>query len=215
MKHWLVAHRGASHEEKENTLKAFIAATKYPVAMIEFDVRVTADNIAVIHHDAAVDTLDIATTNYSELKKHNPDLAIFEDFVNHANNLPLMVELKGAGAATHVAPYLLSHPKSFATSFMVEELQAINKLGVDGSRLFLAKHIYPNHLQQSTLAYGFGGITVNKWYLTPFFYWRAQKNKLNIFVYTVNSKMWARIIRTLYPKALICTDRPGVLQKLS
>lgn len=215
MKPWLVAHRGAPHEEKENTLKAFIAATKYPVAMVEFDVRVTADNVAVIHHDAAINDLIIETSTYEELKKADPDLAIFESFVQHANGLPLMVELKGEGAAAHVAPYLLAHPKSFATSFLLSELSQTASLGVDSSRLFLAEHVYPKQLQKIAKAHNFGGVTINKWYLTPVFYWRARRNSLRVFAYTVNNIAHALLIRLLFPSVLICTDKPHSLKKLS
>jgi glycerophosphoryl diester phosphodiesterase len=53
----IVAHRGASMRNPENTLIAFDAAIKAGADMIELDVRLTADGIPVVLHDA-----DVATT---------------------------------------------------------------------------------------------------------------------------------------------------------
>jgi glycerophosphoryl diester phosphodiesterase len=51
----VVAHRGASAERPENTLEAFEAAVRAGADAVEFDVRLTRDDHAVVHHDASVD----------------------------------------------------------------------------------------------------------------------------------------------------------------
>ena len=50
----IVAHRGASARESENTLAAFEAAIAAGADAVEFDVRMTADGVAVVMHDADV-----------------------------------------------------------------------------------------------------------------------------------------------------------------
>ncbi|HWO70402.1 MAG TPA: glycerophosphodiester phosphodiesterase family protein [Actinomycetota bacterium] len=50
----VVAHRGASATHPENTLEAFEAAVRAGAKMVEFDVRLTADGVPVILHDADV-----------------------------------------------------------------------------------------------------------------------------------------------------------------
>jgi len=67
----VVAHRGASVEEAENTLEAFELAVSLGADAVEFDVRITADGHAVVLHDAAVDR----TTNGSGLVR---DLTLAE-----------------------------------------------------------------------------------------------------------------------------------------
>jgi glycerophosphoryl diester phosphodiesterase len=52
--HLLIAHRGASAVEAENTLAAFEAAIVAGADAVEFDVRVTADGAAVVMHDPDV-----------------------------------------------------------------------------------------------------------------------------------------------------------------
>jgi glycerophosphoryl diester phosphodiesterase len=51
----VVAHRGASREQPENTLAAFEAAVEAGADAVEFDVRMTADGHAVVLHDPSVD----------------------------------------------------------------------------------------------------------------------------------------------------------------
>ncbi len=53
----VVAHRGASSLEPENTLAAFERAVEAGAQVVEFDVRLTADGHAVVIHDA--DTLRV------------------------------------------------------------------------------------------------------------------------------------------------------------
>jgi len=50
----VVAHRGASAIEAENTLTAFHAAVTASADVVEFDVRMTADDLAVVMHDPDV-----------------------------------------------------------------------------------------------------------------------------------------------------------------
>lgn len=50
----VVAHRGASVEQPENTIEAFEAAIDAAADAVEFDVRMTADGHAVVMHDADV-----------------------------------------------------------------------------------------------------------------------------------------------------------------
>ncbi len=50
----VVAHRGASAAEAENTLPAFEMAIAAGADVVEFDVRMTADGVAVVMHDPDV-----------------------------------------------------------------------------------------------------------------------------------------------------------------
>ncbi len=50
----VVAHRGASHDQPENTLAAFEAAIVAGADAVEFDVRMSRDGHAMVMHDASV-----------------------------------------------------------------------------------------------------------------------------------------------------------------
>ena len=53
----VVAHRGASATEPENTIPAFEAAIAAGADAVEFDVRLTADGVPVVLHDAGVERM--------------------------------------------------------------------------------------------------------------------------------------------------------------
>jgi glycerophosphoryl diester phosphodiesterase len=81
----VVAHRGASVEQPENTIEAFEAAIDAGADAVEFDVRMTADGHAVVMHDPDVSR----TTDGTGLV---PELTL-------ADIRRLRIALAGGGAA--------------------------------------------------------------------------------------------------------------------
>jgi len=72
----VIAHRGASRSEPENTIPAFRRAVEFGADGIELDVRRTADDTLVVHHDAALaDGRVIRRTASTELPDHVPTLS--------------------------------------------------------------------------------------------------------------------------------------------
>jgi glycerophosphoryl diester phosphodiesterase len=63
----VVAHRGASTEQAENTIEAFEAAIDAGADAVEFDVRMTADRHAVVMHDPDVSRTTNGTGLVSEM----------------------------------------------------------------------------------------------------------------------------------------------------
>jgi len=63
----VVAHRGASIEQPENTIAAFEAAIDAGADAVEFDVRMTADGHAVVMHDPDVSRTTDGTGLVSEM----------------------------------------------------------------------------------------------------------------------------------------------------
>ena len=63
----VVAHRGASTEQPENTIQAFEAAIDAGADAVEFDVRMTADGHAVVMHDPDVSRTTDGTGLVSEM----------------------------------------------------------------------------------------------------------------------------------------------------
>lgn len=69
----IIAHRGASAEQPENTLASFRRALALEVDGIELDVRVTRDGVPVVFHDAALRRLTgtagrVAGKTWAELR---------------------------------------------------------------------------------------------------------------------------------------------------
>ena len=72
----IIAHRGASRAEEENTLAAFRRAGEQGADGVELDVRRTADDRLVVHHDAALpDGRVIRATASDDLPDRVPTLA--------------------------------------------------------------------------------------------------------------------------------------------
>ena len=72
---WVIAHRGASADERENTLPAFERAISVGADFVELDVQVSADGALVVFHDVDLDRLTplrgpLAKRPLAELREH-------------------------------------------------------------------------------------------------------------------------------------------------
>jgi glycerophosphoryl diester phosphodiesterase len=66
----IVAHRGASAYEIENSLSAFRLAHTMGADGIELDVHVTADGVPVVHHDPLIDERPIWQLTRAAMAEH-------------------------------------------------------------------------------------------------------------------------------------------------
>ncbi len=72
----VIAHRGASHAARENTLTAFRKASEMRADWVELDVRRTQDGALAIHHDAHLaDGRILCDVTADELPPYVPNLA--------------------------------------------------------------------------------------------------------------------------------------------
>ncbi len=104
----IVGHRGAKGLAPENTLASIQKALDHGADEIEVDVRVTKDDIPVLHHDIflsdpAGNRLKICNHSYEELKKHKSDLTTLHEVILHINKtVPLQIEVKWGEATAPV-----------------------------------------------------------------------------------------------------------------
>lgn len=215
MKSWLVAHRGVTINAKENTAPALKQAKKFDLGYVEFDVRVTKDGAAILHHDPEINDLQIDKTNFVDLKKQDKKLITLKEAFKILKNKNVIIDLKADGSYGYIADYLIANPKSYVTSFILPEVLATKLCGVKQGQTFIAQHIHGFGLINKALKNRVGGISINKFSINPYNYHQATKYGLNIMIYTVNSTWLAKLYRKMYPKALICTDRPDKLQLLN
>lgn len=88
----VIAHRGASAQAPENTIAAFERAVALGADAVELDVRRTADDRLVVHHDPHLaDGRVIRTTASTELPEHVPTLA---DALDACAGLFVNIEIK-------------------------------------------------------------------------------------------------------------------------
>lgn len=96
----IIGHRGAKGLAPENTLHAFEKAFEHHVDEIEFDLRVTKDDVVVMHHnpdltDPAGNKLLLADHTFVELQNHKPDLLTFKAFLESTDySTHLLIEIK-------------------------------------------------------------------------------------------------------------------------
>lgn len=115
---WIIAHRGASDYEPENTLRAFQRAIDLGADMIELDVYLSADGEVVVIHDEDVSKTTDGTGRVSDLTLDElrrldagkgesiPTLQEVIDLVR--GRCRLYVELKGATTPRPVAGLIRS-----------------------------------------------------------------------------------------------------------
>jgi glycerophosphoryl diester phosphodiesterase len=109
----VIAHRGASREAPENSLRAFARAVALGAQGIELDVHATADGVVVCHHDPDIDGRPIAATPAAALAgvtvQGEPVPTLAQVFATVGDRLTVYVELKGAGVVERAAPLCAAH----------------------------------------------------------------------------------------------------------
>lgn len=96
----MIAHRGASRAEVENTVAAFERAVSMGADAVELDVRRTVDDHLVVHHDATLaDGRAIVHTAAADLPSSIPSL---DDALDACAGAAVNVEIKNdAGEPDH------------------------------------------------------------------------------------------------------------------
>lgn len=88
----VVAHRGASVAFRENTIDAFVGAADLGATGIELDVRRTADDVLVVHHDVHLeDGRMVRETSADDLPDWVPTLV---DVLDAVGDLWVNIEVK-------------------------------------------------------------------------------------------------------------------------
>jgi glycerophosphoryl diester phosphodiesterase len=119
----VIGHRGNRAYAPENTIESFTQAVALGADAIEFDIRLSADGIAVVHHDTTVARTtdgvgEVSRMNFSELKKLDAGanfsrdggrtfpyrgagvrIPSFEEVVDAFPSTPLLIEIKTPLAA--------------------------------------------------------------------------------------------------------------------
>ena len=147
----VVGHRGAMALAPENTVPSFRLAEEIGVHEIEFDVRSTADGVAIVLHDATLDRTaaddsgrglgPVAELTYAQIRavdvgdgNHVPT---FEEVLD-ATTVTLQVEIKAVEVAEELARVVAGRPDDAArirfTSFRPEALRRMRILAPGISR---------------------------------------------------------------------------------
>lgn len=197
----VIGHRGAAGLAPENTLEALRAGVEAGADMLEFDVRLTKDDILVIHHDfhtlrthksaALVSRSELK--NLQKLDNSRPLVTLEEVLDEFFGKILLNIELKSRGSGKAAAEFLKKHyikkPSDWEcvlfSSFAGSELVSARKIS-KRANLALLHHENPflflaYHWRIQLTAVGFHRLYVNQLALEI-----AKKAKLFTYAYTVN-----------------------------
>lgn len=190
----IVAHRGASRLETENTLKAFEKAIEVGADMIEFDVRKTTDGVFVVHHDPNIDDLILCESTFEQAqqaaRKKGFELFTFEAALKLTKGrIQLDIELKEEGDEAAILNII--HKETVledvvVTSFNRPSIDRIRSLDpkinigcILGKRDQYLKWLKRDHIDPSLNAYAIHLSLIKSAFLKKF-------DDKPIFVWTVN-----------------------------
>lgn len=220
----IVAHRGASGYEPENTLRAFERAIEMGAPIMELDVHLSKNgDLVVIHDYTTKDKKKVANLTTQELQaydvgkgEHIPLLSQVFDQVNQ--RAIINVELKGAGTAAPVAKlinYYIKEKKWNPKSFMVSSfdhyrVQEFHRLApsVPVGVIFEANPI--GYALIATRA-GAKYAVAHHEFLTPEFIKDAHSRGIIVYSYTVNDKDTAQKLINMNIDGII-TNYPDLLR---
>jgi len=99
----VIAHRGASGREVENSLAAFRAAAALGADAVELDVHATKDGVIVVHHDPIAGGLAIQWTSFTDVRAQTlangePVPTLAEALAIILPGMTAFVEVKGLDA---------------------------------------------------------------------------------------------------------------------
>lgn len=110
----IVAHRGGSPGDVENSLAAFEHALEVGVDLIECDLRRSADGMLVLHHDERVDGVAVRSLTARELRRRAPTLLTLDDLLmllaGRAGPGRIVLDLKERGIEGDLIPVLEQRP---------------------------------------------------------------------------------------------------------
>lgn len=217
----IIGHRGAAGLALENTLSSIELAKLIGVNAIEFDIRLTKDNQIVLLHDSDLKRVSLDSRNDKirsltlkqaqsiTLIDERSKIPLLSDALKIVGKTPLIIEIKSKGCAQPLCELLDIFPEAKVkiASFNHSELIAVRDIKPQ-IKLLALDHTKPIDIIQTARNNNLDGFGLNFWLLNPLTYFMAKRAKLEMYVYTVNSKFIGRIIKFLYPKVAICSDFP-------
>jgi glycerophosphoryl diester phosphodiesterase len=216
----IVGHRGAAGLARENSLIALKKGLEHHADMLEFDLRVTADRVVVLHHDESIDMpdgspLSIKNSSYGLLKQHDSQLATFTEVLDSLpNSAALYVEIKPDVDLGPIIKILKDNKDrkltlaSFGQKELIELHQALPDLP-----LIVIESWWSMRAQKRARQLGTRQIAMNERWLWPGFIITVTKRGWQLYAYTLNDykKAWRWQKYGIYG---VITDYPDLFDKI-
>ncbi|MFZ3063724.1 MAG: glycerophosphodiester phosphodiesterase [Nitrospirota bacterium] len=204
-----IAHRGASGHAPENTLPAFRLAMKQNADMIELDVHQTSDSHIIVLHDESL-KIGILTKKFiremslKEVRKINKNIPTLKQVLKLVKGkIRLNIEIKrGSGYYPDIERNVYSLLKkdrllsnTIISSFDIDCLKNLRKISDDIIIGFLYNKKNWNMAIKKVVALKAYSFHVSDKILSEELIAKAHKNRMRLFVYTINDvkKMWQAV----------------------
>ncbi len=217
----IIGHRGARGLAPENTLASLSKSLEHKVDEIEIDVRVTKDNVPVLHHDKTLQVadgpkLEIKSHTLKELINFKKDLITLAEAIEYVDRkVPLYIEIKPSENTSSIAKiikhYLL---KGWSTSnFLIgskkqKTLLAIHNLLPEIEKIVIEpwSGVRANRRAKQV---GAKRLSMNRLWLWSGFIYSVSKGGKELYAYTLNdpkkAKKWQK-----YGLKGVVTDYPDL-----
>lgn len=205
-----IGHRGAAGLAPENTFAALQAGVDAGADILEFDIRLTRDNVPILVHDHHLKRTHGEATRVHELslaeliehtKGEKPIATLEEVLDTFFGVIMLNIELKGNGTGTVVAKLLAKKyikrdsdwGNVFLSSFKPRELRAARKLSPLVNLAYLTNQnpfVFIAYIKSLKLS----AVGFNRMHMHPFATEVAHRAHIFTYVYTVNRPAAALIL---------------------
>ncbi len=93
----VLGHRGASAHAGDNTIEAFELAVAHGADGVELDVRFTADDVVVLHHDPDIGEMGpLIHHEFTALRRTHPEIPTLDEALDVLVDLIINVEIKNS-----------------------------------------------------------------------------------------------------------------------
>lgn len=233
----IIAHRGASEKELENTKEAFLLAQNEGANMIELDVRLTKDDQLVIYHDESLQRLaelnkDIKDLTYEEIQEitirdeeldKSGKIMLLKDLLPLINSdVKLLIEIKqsdndGIKIANLLEPLLTPFYSRFMIgSLDIEVLEQVKKNNPFRETVYFLAMTFGDWYNYDSVDY----YNIEQSFVTKNTVEKIHKQNKKIFVWTINDDddfyMFQNLrvdgILTDYPKEMVSLNNSSQLE---
>ena len=218
------AHRGASAEAPENTLRAFGLALDLGADGIELDVRLSADGVPVVLHDEGLDRTTTGTGavreyTVAELRRLDadsgqtvPTLAEVIELVSERALLDVEIKSSDAGPATFAALSGIDFDSWAISSFDWNVLRSLRAMS-QRVELWPLTHEVTADALQFAQEIGAPMLAVYHLGINAQVVERARERGIELMVWTVNDRVRAHELAQLGVNA-VCTDDPRSIRSI-
>ena len=217
----IIAHRGASEYEPENTFLSYEKAIEMGAQMIEFDVRLSLDNKLISIHDGKVNrttngTGKVKDKTAKELKEldagNGNEIPMIEDiFSRYAKKTKFVIELKDYYTEEPVLELIKKYNSIddvYIVSFSKRILKNVKNLEpkiTTGLIKFL-----PTNISRDCKYCGAEIVAVFKYFINKEMVEQTNKQGLKLFACTVNDPAQCKKFKKLGLTGVV-TNKPDIL----